>query len=236
MPRLSRHHFQSGNALWFILIVVALFGALTATLSRNTGTVNQAGDVEQARVRASSILRYSIAIETAIQRMMMQGMSENDLDFSSLGADYENANCTDDSCRVFKTHGGGIPYRDLSSVISKTIPQDWVVSAQNFVYLAGCDDADNTCTDLLLVGPNIPRAVCLQINDMQGIINTNGAPPQMGSFLIAEEFNGAFTSTISNDAIGGTNPSTDAPEVQSRNAACVEVSGTYFFYQLLLAR
>jgi hypothetical protein len=227
---------QNGNALWFILIVVALFGALAATLSRNSGTVNQAGDVEQARVKASSILRYTTSIQTAIQRMVLEGMSENDLDFSDLGTDYENPNCTDDRCKIFKTDGGGIPYLNLSSVVSSTSPQDWVVSAQNFIYLAGCDSADNTCTDLILVAPNIPKAVCLQVNSMQGITNTNDAPPQMGSFLIDEKFNGTFTSTISNHAIGGTNASTEATEVQGRNAACVEVSGTYYFYQLLLAR
>lgn len=225
---------QNGNALWFILLVVALFGALTATLSRNVGTVNQAGDIEQARIRASSILRYTTSIENAIQTMVMQGMSESDLDFSQIGTDYENTNCTDDNCKIFK--GGGIPYRSLSSVMSGSTSQDWVVSAQNFVYLAGCDDANNTCTDLLLVAPEVPKSVCLQINSMQGITNTNGNPPQMGSFLIDEKFNGAFTNIISNHAIGGINPTTEAPEVQGRSAACVEVSGTYYFYQLLLAR
>jgi|GEM_PF-555908 len=227
---------QNGNALWFILIVVALFGALSATLIRNTGTVNQAGDVEQARVRASSILRYTTSIETSIQKMMIEGMSESDLDFSQLGTDYENANCTDDSCKIFKTGGGGLPYRNLSSVISSPTEQDWVVSAQNRIYLAGCDDADNTCTDLLLVAPNIPRMVCLQINEMQGIANIDGAPPQMGSFLIDEVFNGTYTGDISNDMIGGTNPASDAPQVQGANAACVEADNMYYFYQLLLAR
>jgi len=227
---------QAGNALWFILIVVALFGALTATLSRNTGTVNQAGDVEQARVKASSILRYTTAIETAIQRMMLEGMSGSDLDFRALDADYENAACTDESCKVFGAQGGGIPYRDLSSVMGDSTYQDWVVSAQNFVYLAGCDDENNSCTDLLLIAPDIPRDTCLQINAMQSIANTDGAPPQMGSFLTDEKFDGTFTSTVSNHALGGTNATSEATQVQGRNAACVESSDTYYFYQLLLAR
>ncbi len=227
---------QNGNALWLILIVVALFGALAATLSRNTGTVNQAGNIEQARLKASSILRYATSIETAIQNMMLKGMSESDLDFSALGTDYKNTNCTNDSCKIFTATGGGIPYRDLSSVMNCSTQQNWVISAQNFVYLAGCDDANNSCTDLLLVAPNIPRDICLQINEIQGIVNTNSAPPQMGSFLIDEKFNGTFTNTINNNTLGGTNSATDAPEVQGQNAACIEVSGTYYFYQLLLAR
>ncbi len=227
---------QEGNALWFILIVVALFGALTAALSRNTGTVNQAGNIEQSRVVASSILRYTTSIETAIQRMMMEGLSESDLDFSAIDSDYENANCTDDHCKVFKTRGGGIPYRSLPSVISENTEQDWVVSAQNRVYLAGCDDAHNGCTELLLIAPDVPQTLCLQINAMQGITNPNGAPPQMGSFLINEKYNGTYTSAINSYTLGGDNSSTKATEVQGRNAACIESSGKYYFYQLLLSR
>ena len=64
---------QKGNALWFILIIVVLFGALSAALSRNTGKVNQAGDIEQARVRATAILRYTTSVETSVQKMMIEG-------------------------------------------------------------------------------------------------------------------------------------------------------------------
>jgi hypothetical protein len=227
---------QNGNALWLILIVVALFGALTATLSRNTGTVNQAGDVEQSRIRATNLLRYSTAIETTIQNMIMGGISENDLDFSSISDDYENENCSDNSCNIFKAQGGGIPYRSLSDVLGKSISQDWIVSAQNTVYLAGCDDLDNTCTDLLLIAPSIPKDVCLQINDIQGIANTDGNPPQMDNIMMSEVYNGSFTSDINGSAIGGENASTEAPEVQGHNAACVETNETYAFYQVLLAR
>ena len=227
---------QKGNALWFVLLAVMLFGALAAALSRNTGTVNQAGDIEQARIQAASLLRYSTSIETAIQRMLMEGLSENDLDFEAISSDYENTNCTNKRCEIFDAAGGGIPYHRLSAITNGDTSEDWIVSAQNRVYLAGCDNANSSCSDLLLIAPDISRMLCLQINAMQGITNTDGDPPEMGSFLIDEKFDGSFTNVINSNALGGTNASNEAIEVQGRSAACITSSDTYYFYQLLVTR
>ena len=226
---------QKGNALWFILIIVVLFGALSAALSRNTGKVNQAGDIEQARVRATAILRYTTSVQTAIEKMMLQGLSENSLSFKALGSDYENGYCTDESCEVFSTAGGGIPHRNLASLISDKTASSWIVSAQNFVYLAGCNDANSTCTDLLMIAPDIPEDICLQVNAVQRITNPDGLPPQMSAILTDIAFDGTFTPAINNAMLGG-NGSSEATEAQGKSAACVDVGGTYTFYQLLLAR
>lgn len=229
---------QNGNALWFILLVVALFGALTATLSRNTSSVNQAGNIEQARVKAASILRYSTAVQTAINQMMLRGISENELDFEEFGEDHTNTNCENDDCKVFNTSGGGLSYRKLSSVISEDLDTDtnWIASAQNLVYLAGCDEKSSDCTDLLLIAPNIPRALCMQINTLQNITNTNNEPPKASVFLTNIAFDGTYTDTINSYALGETKASGADSEIQSKNAACIEYSDKYYFYQLLIAR
>lgn len=234
MPH-PENNSQKGNALWFILIVIALFGALTAALSRNTGTVNQSGNIEQSRVRATSILRYTTALQTAIQRMMLEGLSESELSFETADNDYKNTSCTHDKCKLFKTAGGGIPYRDLSSILGNDNTQDWIISAQNRLYLAGCNDEDNTCTDLLIIAPNIPKGVCMQINAIQGISNTNNTPPQMDKLLIDKTFDGSFPMEINNLSIG-TNNANQASQTQGKTAACIESSGIYYFYQLLIAR
>ncbi|MCK5374477.1 MAG: hypothetical protein KAJ40_04270 [Alphaproteobacteria bacterium] len=232
----SHQNNQKGNALWFVLLAVMLFGALAAALSRNTGIVNQTGNIEQFRVKAASLLRYSTSIETSVQRLLLEGLSENNLDFEAIGSDYENTNCADEKCEVFSTAGGGILYRNLSSVINEDTNENWIISAQNRIYLAGCDDASSSCSELLLIAPDISRTLCLQINAMQNITNTGGNPPEMGSFLIDEKFDGSFTDVINSDSLGGTNASNEATEVQGRSTACIMSSDIYYFYQLLVTR
>ncbi|HOO82886.1 MAG TPA: hypothetical protein PK513_10340, partial [Alphaproteobacteria bacterium] len=94
---------ERGNVLWFILIAVALLAALTMVLSRSGSTVDQSGDIEQQRVKASQILRTAKSIEAGIQQMRLRGVSENDMSFwhdsngdnTEDGSDtYYNANCT----------------------------------------------------------------------------------------------------------------------------------------------
>ena len=41
---------ESGNALWFILIAIALLAALTVVVTRSSDTVEQSGDVERQRI------------------------------------------------------------------------------------------------------------------------------------------------------------------------------------------
>ncbi|MFP4464277.1 MAG: hypothetical protein ACLFP8_03525 [Alphaproteobacteria bacterium] len=227
---------QAGNALWFILLAVALFGALTATLSRNTSTVNQTGGVEQARIRAASILKYTTAIQTAMQRMLLEGISENELSFEEIGEDYKNTSCTDQTCKIFNVSGGSIPFRTLASVTGEDTQEEWIVSAQNTLYMAGCDDSNSACTDLLLIAPDISRTLCLQINAIQNIENPDGEPPQMKKILTDVKFDGRFTTDINSYAIGGTDPSNEAPQVHGHNTACIMASDKYYFYQLLKAR
>ncbi len=232
---------QNGNALWFILLAVALLGFLAGAVSRNSSSVNQSGSVEQARIKASALLRYSKSVETAVQQMMLNGISENDLDFVAINAAHDNSNCSDAECEVFDIKGGGIQYRSVANILSDSSHSDiWHVSTENRVYQFGCDDADNGCTELLLLAKNIPKAICLQINKIQGITNPSNDAPRQSEILEGSEFTGSYSSTINSVSIGGTNTTNEAPQVKGKEAGCVYEFGSsqniYHFYQVLVSR
>lgn len=231
---------QNGNVLWFILLAVALMGFLSAVLSRGSSSTNQTGDVERARIIASSLLQYSKSVENAVQNMLLQGISENDLDFVDIDATYDNPNCTERACEIFDAQGGGIPLRSTADVISDTnFTNDWIVSTGNRIGGMGCDDADHSCRDLLLMVSGVSDTLCKQINAINDIENPSNAPPQQQHVEEGDPFTGSFSSNTNNRILGGTNASNESPQVANKTVGCVTKfngTATNYFYQVLIAR
>ncbi len=230
---------NSGNALWIILMAIAMLAFLTGIIARSSSSVNQSGSVEQARIKATSLLRFSQSVNTAVQQMMMNGMSENDLDFLAISGAHNNTNCTATNCEVFHTDGGGIAYQTPAQLMNDTSHTDiWHVSTENLVYQFGCDTADNGCTELLLLAPNIPLNICLQINKIQNITNPSNDAPRMLDILEGSAFTGAYSATVNASSIGGTDVTDEAPQVKGKGAGCVYdvTDDIYYFYQILIPR
>ena len=232
---------QNGNAIWFILLTVALLGFLTAVISRSTSSVDQTGGVERARITASTLLQYSKSIHTAVETMMLGGVSENDLDFVAISAAHNNTNCTVTACEVFDTEGGGIPYRSAANIIRQnSFANDWFVSTGNRIGLMGCDTASNACRDLTLLLKGITDETCLQINKLMNITNPSDAPPQQEEVEEGTAFTGSYSVNADNELLGGSNAVNESPQVEAKEAGCVHEFGggadDNFFYQILIAR
>ncbi len=232
---------QSGNALWLILLAVALLGILAAAVTRNNSSINQSGSVEQARIKASSLLRYSRSVENVIQKMLIDGISENDLDFIAIGTNHDNTNCNKPECEVFNVKGGGLEYINVANLINDSNHQeDWIVSSENRVYQFGCDNNSAECTELLLLAKDIPKEICLQINKIQNIANPNNDAPRQSEILDDTAFTGTYGANINSVFIGGTNATNESPQTKNKSAGCVfEFGGsqnTYHFYKILISR
>lgn len=231
---------QSGNVLWFILLAVALLGFLTLVVSRIGSSVEQSGNVEMTRIKASALMRYMASIETSVSKMLAQGISENDLDFAAINAGHNNPNCTQTQCEVFHVEGGGMSFRKPSEILGDTsITDNWVVSSGNRIYNIGCNDNTEECTDLLLLMPHVPKSVCLQINAIAHITNPSGDAPRQNEIYQGTGFDGTYT-PLSGSYIGGTNAVNESPQVAGKPAGCVYEFGggqnTYYAYKVLLAR
>lgn len=232
---------QRGNVLFYILLAVFLIGGLTAMVSRSGSNSNQTGDFEKDRIKASGILRYAKSMEQAVQQLVTNGISENDLEFGAIDAGHDNTNCTTSDCDVFHMAGGGITHRPPAKALNmESYTEDWIVTAENRIYGFGCDDFSAGCTDIILVAPDIPKDICLAINTLQDITNPSGDAPQQKVFETDTKYIGTITAGDTDALIGGTNVTDQAPEVKGKSAACVYEFGgtgnTYYFYQVLLAR
>ncbi len=222
-----KHSYQkeSGNALWFILVAVALMAALTVTISRSTDTAEQSGNVESFRVKASDIMRHSSSIQRAVNDMRMRGLSENELSFenSFTSADYTNGTCAD--CLVFGSAGGGMSYRTPGTgwldAGHSADPRyrEWEFTGTNIV--PGIRSAN---ADLIMYVGYLKQALCTEINTLLGVTGI----PVDGNGINTTAYQGAFanTSTIDN--------------MTDLEAGCFQDTGAsardYTFYQVLIKR
>lgn len=105
-----------GNALFLILIAVALFAALSYAVTQS-GRGGAGIDAEQAQIEASQILQYATALKTATDRLkIINGCSKQEFSFENATVPgYTNAGApTDKSCHIFDQNGGGLSLADIS--------------------------------------------------------------------------------------------------------------------------
>lgn len=230
---------ESGNVLWFILIAIALIGILTGILTRSGSSVDQSGDVEQSRIKASSIMRYAKGIEEAITQMSMRGVSESEVSFENTQTevDYTNPRCTRDECRLFHVRGGGQSY--IAPPAGTGSAREWLFTGYNNVGNergpVGTTE-DRRGNDLLIMLTGVPKGLCVQINRDLGIANPGGAPPRDEGGIGLEPFTGDYHEA------GGQMPVIDADpqpfELNRKQTGCFYDSNSsqLIFYHAVLVR
>ena len=114
---------QKGNALFLILIAVALFAALSYAVT-NSGRGGSGIDKEQASIASSEIVAYAGLATATVERLKLYGCADNEISFERSpfdGSDtvYFNANSPADfSCHVFHPSAGGLDdkYHHISAL------------------------------------------------------------------------------------------------------------------------
>lgn len=229
-------HSERGNALWFILVVIVLAGALTMIISRSSSDVDQSASTEQLRLKAGQMIRYAKSIELAIDQMKTRGISENAISFQNdtTATDYTNPSCLSADCKIFDKGGG--------AVIFKTAPDgandgsDWIFTGANNVgSTAGPvgTTADGSGNDLIIVLPKVGKALCKQINK-ETRLNTAGVIPEESSALNITPFTGVYPDSLVPVLAG------DSLELDNKRAGCFKITASspeaFYFYSVLLAR
>ncbi|MGM0422583.1 MAG: hypothetical protein ACQEQL_05740 [Pseudomonadota bacterium] len=222
---------SKGNALFLILIAVALFAALSYAItqsSRGGGSV----DKEEARLEASQILQTSAFFKSNLERfMLISGLDLREVSFwGSHGQwGYRNSPTYPASQHFLYPEGGG-----------HTWPGDgWRLSAASHVPGFGrsenCTESD-PCGDLFL-RLRVPLETCMEINKIAGITNTDGKPPVDRGDFSDTHFKGTNDIEVSgSNAFDGTND-----ENEGKLFGCLETlhgyrggPGAYYFYYVLM--
>lgn len=248
------HSTQKGNVLFYILIAVALFAALSYAVGRNERG-SYTGSQEQLKVKANQIIRYGADIKRAVDQIRSNGYSENDISFDDPAlTGYENPNCTENGCKVFKVQGGGAVYQEPNESwldgtnTSETLYGEYYFTTtavngvgSGFVGYTGQNtpqgNDDTNDEDLVMTLAYVDTDLCRAINDVleinqpaEGLPRDSGQPFKVDGSV---KFVGEFVET---NVIDSTE--TSAAQQFGKFAACIRDnnSGYNFFYQVLVAR
>lgn len=227
---------QKGNALFLILIAVALFAALSYAVT-NSGRGGSNIDAEQREIFVSQILQHSTALETAVQRLMLiNNCSESDLTFENPDRPgYENG-VYGSPCSVFHPEGGGLQWKGFNQMFDQGngFGQEDIVS-NNEVEGVGSTCAAASCNDLLYIisffdeNPN-SKPFCEAINKRVEV--NSGDPPIDSNISTGSKYTGSFTY--------GATLGDEAPELSGKRTGCFqETTGggnDYRYYHVILAR
>jgi hypothetical protein len=155
---------ERGNALIYVLIVIALFAGLTFVLARQRGD-GEAGTVttEAVNIDATHIMTAAAQLKLGVDQMMYSGSKIDDLGFCRPGEV-----CFSSALnihQVFQPEGGGltmpdIPARAVKQVDTNPLP-GWYMGAFNNV-----EWTESAGFDVILVAHQISRPVCARIDEL----------------------------------------------------------------------
>ena len=201
---------QNGNALFLILIAVALFAALSYAItssSRDSGSISK----EQASLDAAQIATYFSSIQHAIQTLVLTGCSDQQISLATdnyVRADYPSPIIpvgsnpyapTDGSCSVFDPAGGNVPPVILKAALGGPRPPVngglGAMKQGNPVFQVASWSGDgSSAQDIYGIMPFVKSDVCAAFNKAYNI----SSPPSVGQPDIADWFyKGDYT-------VGGT--------------------------------
>lgn len=231
--------YQKGNALFLILLAVALFAALSYAVTQSSST--QKGiDGEKLSLYVNDVLEFAQALRTGVTQVYTDGISESDIRFAhpDLAVAYGNPSSLNGEQMVFSPSGGGIQYKEPPAGINDG--SDWLFTGKSCVPNVGAGGTSCNSNaremDLIAILPNVTEEFCIAVNQRIGVNNPSDAPPQdQGSAYDTStgHFAGTFTANHLIYDSGGalTGQKTGCFEGGSAPAA-----GTYHFYQVLLER
>ncbi len=233
MKQVHKHHPEAGNALFYILIAIALLAALSYAVSEGSRTSISALTQDRSRLLASQVIEYGDILSKAVSQMRLRGTTINTLRFAhvNLNATYGTFG-TDPDNEVFHPNGGAVNYLPLPTDI--TISTDWIFTAENPVQNIGTTCGTASCSELLAIAVGISDSICTRINDLISVRNDGALPPADDEVLTATLFAGAFANNgeIIGDGDGSGSGNT---YMAGQNAACIldDTTGENMFYQVL---
>ena len=234
---------EQGSVIFFILIAVALFAALSFAVSNINRTGSSDITDEVAGLAASEIVQTATNYKNAIRQARIEGCADTDISFESTYlSGYVNTNNPPDECKIFDKTANGISY-----IAPQANWLDSAYSADNLYghwYFAqgvcaedvgsgGSDCDDDSYKDLIAILPFLKRDICRIIDERQDIIVANAPPPvetgdawRTSDTKFTGDYSGGDIKLERGGALSGC---------FEGSGANTPPSGTYHYFQVLLS-
>lgn len=229
---------EGGNAIFMVILGVALFAALGYAFNSSNRTSTALLTDEQASVYANQIIAYGNEVKQAVKRLNLRGVDETEISFGNtvftqvdstvIQPENHNTNCTNDKCNVFKIGGGGLTAQIAPNGSYQTVtrPGGYAASGHWVAHEISFQDIGSNAVDLVWTLHDVTEKVCIKINDLLGVNNPSGLPPE-DDLTGNQNFDGTYDGT----AVWGD----DDAALTGEKAGCYEstIAGAgYYQYSL----
>lgn len=216
-----------GSAVIYIIIAIALFGALTLILTRsNQRSDAQNLDKETIMLQTTKVLQVAATAKSVIDQMQMSGSQPTDLDFTvSSDAAFDTG---PNMHKVFHPEGGGLtlsPDAQLFTGTGTNPDPGWYIGMFNNI-----EWTPTTDPDIVFTAYDIGQDVCKELNRR---ITGDTTIPVMG---------GAMKNYLIPDSLhNGVNADLDATvcaDCDEKGSICVSNVGNtmWSYYNIIEAR
>ncbi len=225
---------ERGNALFLILIAVALFAALSYAITQSITGTGSTSEEEETSLDISKLSQYASSVNTALTRMTFSNVDISEIDFTPLNT---GTNIND----LFADDGTGDDGGINATAGNASIPaafDGWFINAENQMPGVGVDSLQ----DVVMFITDIDYATCKEINRQYvgeapttSIPDVSASPPNTASSFVGDG-SGALdqTTVVDMDDAGGV--------LNGEITYCVNVDGTadpngeYVFYYVVKLR
>ena len=228
--KIRRKKNNKGNALFLILIAVALFAALSYAVTqsgRGSGNINR----EQLDMDVAQTMQDVALVQSTVNRMLLTGCTKSQISFEGAhvpgGAfdDYTNSNAPgDNSCHIFDPAGGGLSYTTpLSSVLDSAHSSAFGYGHYFYrrnAYMQSPALGGISSYSVHLFLPYVNDAACLIVN--QRMLEHNAIPQDTDSATCIETLyaDGTFS-------LGGYVGCENNTPTSIHPAACGDITGCF---------
>lgn len=214
----NQNNLEHGNAIFMILIGIALFAALGYAFTSSSRVSTTLLTDEQATTAANQIIAYGNEVKNAVQRMTLRGCDDNEISFeNNVVAGYTNAGApSSNKCHLFQGAGGGLAWSSIENLSD----DDIIFTADNVVNNLGI-------AHLILAIQNIPYAACIELNNkINPTLTIN--PPSDSSTWSDTKFTGSYSAgDVINNAGDG---------LEDLKSACFNDGAKNVYYQILISQ
>jgi hypothetical protein len=237
---------QTGSAIFWILIMIALLAMLTALVNRGTRTGQGMIGTEQARLAATEIMAYANNVANTVRQLRINGCEEAQISFehTATGAYYENDNApTDHRCHVFHPDGGAVRWVDLPMEYFADNVRAVTFDSNHCIVGLGADGCNADNVELIMNVYSLKEEICMAVNTLSGLDNATKKIPVEGSSVATSSGTNTHKGEFgpAGHIVMGDDTTATSANLAGKKTSCHQDNGGfssnyYIFQQVLMAR
>lgn len=226
---------ESGNVFVYIFLAIALLASLSYAVSQGGRVTGSQLTQDTRNLVATEILGFGDTVAKAVTQLRLRGTAMNSLSFANpfLSSGEYGTYGNDPDNEIFNPAGGAVVYQSPPTVATTSGTEEYEFLANNEIQEIGSTCGASSCSDLIMVIPNMQQSVCIRINELLDVTNPTGVPPTDSDIREAEKFIAGASPFGYDETVGD-----EDADLAGQKEACFEETGDseFVYFKVLIPR